>query len=159
MLVILTQKEFHVYYPQNNKYNLQFFIELAHITLDFCFLERPKTNEHSGRRTVYPVAILGLDGKTFIYELYDLDKRVKNSVAYITSTLELDHNTTSILCGFEKENSEVVLCGESSNGKPFAITLNHQFTPKKKISYQQELTTSSSRKMQYCKDIICTQEV
>lgn len=67
MLAILTSKEFQVYYPQDGQYNLSFFIEFAHISVDFCFLDRPKTNEHSGRRTVYPVAILGAHGKMFIY--------------------------------------------------------------------------------------------
>lgn len=67
MLVILTSKEFQVYFPFDGQYNLQFFIEFAHVATDFCFLDRPKTAEHSGRRTVYPLAILSPRGKVFIY--------------------------------------------------------------------------------------------
>lgn len=60
---------------------------MAHLAIDFCFLDRPKTNEHTGRRSVYPVSILSLAGKIFIYELYDVDKRMKNSLASITATI------------------------------------------------------------------------
>lgn len=49
-------------------------------SIDFCLLDRPKTHEHSGRRTVYPIAVLTNNRRLYIYELYDVDKRVKTSV-------------------------------------------------------------------------------
>lgn len=88
MLTILTSKSLQVHYPKDGQYSLQFFIEMAHLAIDYCFLDRPKVNDHSGRRAVYPVAILSSSGKIFIYELYDIDKRMKNSLANITATLE-----------------------------------------------------------------------
>lgn len=61
---------------------------MAHVALDYCFLDRPKVNEHSGRRAVFPVAILSHGGKLYIYDLYDVDKRIKNSLAVISATIE-----------------------------------------------------------------------
>lgn len=101
----MTKTHLRVYYPQDGHYNIQFYIEIPNNSIDFCMLDRPKTNEHTGRRTVYPVSILSANARLFIYELYDIDKRIKVSLANIISNFEVDQSIIRIITGYEKSNN------------------------------------------------------
>ena len=60
---------------------MNFFTELKHTPKDFCILDRPPTIDHSSRRSVHTVGVLSQNGRLDLYELYEMDKRIKNSLA------------------------------------------------------------------------------
>lgn len=56
-----------MYSPNTDEYyNMNFYYQLPCAPIDFCFLDRPKTVEHSGRKSVYTVGVLER-GKLHIY--------------------------------------------------------------------------------------------
>ena len=67
-------------------------------------MERPKVRKHSGRRLVYPLAILGREGNIYIYELYDMDKRLKNSLGNLVTKIEVPSTISTIKGGFENDS-------------------------------------------------------